>query len=250
MAIRERQIWLLLALGLLVLPSGCATQGSVSRLQQQVAGLQATVEATSRDVSSMLKASEGRLGDQGRQLEALGERLERLERERRDARLQDLDRTLKDLKESIDALRSPTSRLPGTAPADAEKAYASAQTHYQARNFGQAVLEFSDLIQHFPHHPLAENAQYWIAAAYLSARDFRQALLEFQKVADRYPGGRKTSDALYQLGVCYRNLFEPDRARETWRQLVRRFPESDAARLARRALGTGTSPPRTKTPRS
>jgi tol-pal system protein YbgF len=248
MATRGRQIRLLLALGPLVVLSGCATQGSVRRLHEQVIGLQATVEAANRNVSASLSASDGRLGEQGRQLEALGERMDRIERERRDARLQDLDRSLKDLKESIDAMRSPVSRLPASVPGGAEKTYASAQAHYQARNFGQAVLEFSDLIQSFPRHPLAENAQYWIAAAYLSQRDFRQALVEFKRVVDQWPGERKTPDALYQIGVCYRNLYEPDRARETWRQVVRRFPQSDAAQLARKAMAVGPPASRPRTP--
>ena len=226
---------------------GCATRGSVQRLQDQVTTLQAKVDAAGRDVSQVtatLKDSETRLGQQARGLEAVGQRVERLER--LDARLDELDKTLKDVKASVEALRPPVSRLSAQPAETAEKAYQSAQVYYQAGNFGQAVLEFTDLIQHFPRHPLAENAQYWMGASYLASRDYRQALVEFRKVLDLYPGGRKSPDTLYQIGLCYRNLFEPARARETWQQLVQRFPDSDAARLARAALRTGTTARRSR----
>lgn len=229
-------------LGLFLLPVGCATRGSVLRLQEQVATLQAKVDAQSRDLSQVtatLKDSETRAGQQARGLDAVGQRVERLER--LDARLDDLDKTLKDVKASVEALRPQVSRLSAQPAETAEKAYQSAQTYYQAGNYGQAVLEFTDLIQSFSRHPLAENAQYWMGASYLASRDYRQALVEFQKVLDLYPGGRKAPDALYQIGLAYRNLFEPAKARETWQQLIRRFPDSDAARQARAALRTGTA---------
>lgn len=197
-----------------------------------------------REVSqtaSMLRESDAKLGEHTRGLDALGQRVERLERV--DAKLQEFEKMLKDMKASVDALGAPAPRAPPRAqPESAEKLYRSAQSFYQGGNFGQAVLEFVELIQNFPRDPLAENAQYWIAAAYLSHQDYRQALIEFKKVLDLYPGGRKTPDALYQVGVCYRHLFEPQRARETWQQLLSRFPESDAARLARTAMrSTGAS---------
>ena len=234
----RRPLWVGLLLGLLLLLPGCATRGAVQRLFDEVASLTSKVEVTNRDlaqVSSMLTKFEARLGEQGRELNALGQRTERLER--LDAKLEEFDRTLKEVKVSVEALRPRAAKLLGRAPPDsAEKVYAAAQGYYQSGNVGQAVLEFTDLIQHFPKHPLADNAQYWIGAAYLSHHDFRQALVEFRKVLDQYPGGRKTPDALYQLGVCYRSLLEPQRGRELWHRLIRQFPESDAAGLARTAL--------------
>jgi tol-pal system protein YbgF len=224
--------------GLLIVLSGCATRGSVQRFSDEMAALKSTVEKTSRDmaqVASMLKESEARLGEQARGVEALGQRIDRFER--LDVKFREFEGMLKDVKASVEALRPRGAKLPGRVPPDsAEKVYAAAQGYYQSGNIGQAVLEFTDLLQHFPKHPLAENAQYWIGAAYLSHHDFRQALLEFRKVLDQYPGGRKMPDALYQLGVCYRDLFEPQRGRQMWLQLIRDFPESDAARLARTAM--------------
>ena len=233
-----------MCLSVLVVLSGCATRGSVKRLESQVTALQTKVDGANRELAQMgaaLRESQTRVGEHTRGIESLGQRTERLER--LDVRLQEFESVLRDVKASVDALRVPAARAPDAVPGDsAEKVYTAGQLQYQGGNFGQAVLEFTDLLQRFPKHPLAENAQYWIAAAYLQHHDYRQALGEFRKVLDQYPGGRKTPDALYQVGVCYRNLFEPRRAREVWQQLIRRFPSSDAARLARTAMrATGPS---------
>lgn len=237
MRLRRLHLWAGVCLSFLVVLSGCATRASVKRLESQVTALQTKVEGTNRELAQMgtlLSESQTRIGEHSKGIESLGQRAERLEG--LDARLGEFEKVLRDVKTSVEALRSPAARAPDMAPAEsAEKVYTAGQLQYQAGNFGQAVLEFTDLLQRFPKHPLAENAQYWIAAAYLSHYDYRQALGEFRKVLDQYPGGRKTPDALYQVGVCYRNLFEPQRAREVWQQVIRRFPESDAARLARTA---------------
>ena len=69
----------------------------------------------------------------------------------------------------------------------AEKLYAAAMASFRADEHGQAVLEFTDLIDKFPKHTLASSAQYWIGEAYYRQRDFNQAVTEFQKVPDLYP---------------------------------------------------------------
>lgn len=241
----RRRLWWGVSLGLVILLSGCASRGSVQRLQAEVAALQVKVEDTNRNLAqtaAVVKDSEASLGERLRGLEAIGQRMERLE-----PRLQEFEAAIRDIKMSIEALGAQIAKLTVRAPAEsAEKLYASAQAHYQSGNKGQAVLEFADLIQNFPRHPLAENAQYWIGAAYAAHRDCRQALGEFRKVLDQYPRGSKTPDALYQLGLCYRNLFEPQRAREAWGRLIREFPGSEAANMARTALRAGNASLRTR----
>ena len=107
---------------------------------------------------------------------------------------------------------------------------------------GQAVLEFSELMDRFPQHPLASNSQYWIGEAYYRQRDFRQALAEFQKLADVYPQSAQVPEALLKLGMCSPRAQErPPRAR-AWEQRGEglsadrgRDPGAHAAVPARRA---------------
>jgi len=126
--------------------------------------------------------------------------------------------------------------VPAAVTGPAERAYTAALAAFRAREHGQAVLDFTDFIATYPRHPLAVNAQYWIAEAYYAQRDFRQATLEFQKVL-AYGGTQpKAADALVKMGLCYASLRDAPRAEETWHRVVHDYPRSDAAGTARALL--------------
>lgn len=122
--------------------------------------------------------------------------------------------------------------------ATAEKLYATAMASFRADEHGQAVLEFTELIDKFPKHNLASSSQFWIGEAYYRQRDFNQAVTEFQKVSDLYPQSAQVPESLLKLGMCYRALHDLPRARETWEQVVRSHPRTDAATQARALLAS------------
>jgi tol-pal system protein YbgF len=109
---------------------------------------------------------------------------------------------------------------------------------------GQAILDFEDFLRRHASHPLAGEAQFWIGEAYFAARDYQHAIAEYQKALDRAPTGDKSAETLYRLGLAYRSLKRPEAAREAWTQLLRDFPQSEAARKARSALREGATAPR------
>ncbi len=140
---------------------------------------------------------------------------------------------------AVDAVSAPVDGAPAPPPSaldPAEKAYASALGVFQAHEHGQAVLDLLGFLSRYPTHSLASNAQYWIGEAYYAQRDYRQAAVEFQKVLDQNPRGTKVPDALLKVGLCHMNLRKPARAQELWQQVVREFPDSDAASKARALL--------------
>jgi len=144
---------------------------------------------------------------------------------------------------------APPAPKPAATPAGrdvtAEKLYATAMSSFRAEEHGQAVLEFTELIEKFPKHSLAASAQYWIGEAYYRQRDFNQAVTEFQRVPDLYPQSPPVAEALLKLGMCYRALHDLPRARETWEQVVKSHPRTEAATQARSllaSLGGGRAP--------
>jgi tol-pal system protein YbgF len=98
------------------------------------------------------------------------------------------------------------------------------------------VVEFSELVDRFPQHPLASNSQYWVGEVYYRQRDFRQALVEFQKLVDGYPQGAQVPEALLKLGLCHRALKDAAAARESFERVVKGYPGTNAASQARSLL--------------
>lgn len=117
----------------------------------------------------------------------------------------------------------------------AEELYNRGLESFKGGELGQAILDFEDFVGKHPSHPLAGTAQFWIGEAYYTARDYQHATVEYKKAVDMAPKGEKAPEALFKLGLAHRFLKRNDRAREVWAQLLRDFPQSEAAQKARLA---------------
>jgi TolA-binding protein len=58
----------------------------------------------------------------------------------------------------------------------------------------------------------------------------------YDRVITNYPAGDAAPLAYYKRGLAYQHLSQADRARESWQAVVEKFPDSDAARLAKQQL--------------
>jgi tol-pal system protein YbgF len=255
-------------LGLVVLAAtfgGCGT-AEKARREAEMAALVKQVEEL-RKGQEQIGKDLGKLAGELKALDAqaaflVGEtKAAATEREQLKAGIQQQDGAVRGLRSALDETNQKVATLsvpppaPAAAPkpapppgreATAEKLYATAMASFRADEHGQAVLEFTELIDKFPKHTLAASAQYWIGEAYYRQRDFNQAATEFQKVPDLYPQSPPVAESLLKLGMCYRALHDLPRARETWEQVVKSHPRTEAATQARALLASlgGGRPPR------
>ena len=106
----------------------------------------------------------------------------------------------------------------------------------KAGNHSYAVTGFRNFVQRFPHHDYADNSQYWLGEAFYDQKRYKSALVEFRKVVDNHPDGNKVPDALLKLGYCYSQIGDADKAQAVWQQIVRVYPKSNPASLAKTKL--------------
>jgi tol-pal system protein YbgF len=259
------RIFGLVALGLLpIIVAGCGT-GEKARREAEMAALVKQVEELRKGQDQIAK-DVGKLAGELKALDAqaaflVGEtKTAATDREQVKAAIQQQDGAVRGLRSALDETNQkvatlsvplPAAPAPKTAPPTSgrevtvEKLYATAMASFRADEHGQAVIEFTELIDKFPKHNLAASAQYWVGEAYYRQRDFNQAVTEFQKVADLYPQSPPVAEALLKLGMCYRALHDVPRARETWEQVVKSHPRTEAATQARALLASlsgGRSP--------
>ena len=152
----------------------------------------------------------------------------------------DLDRRLTQLEQSLRGLPTATATAGGGAPASGggadQDAYARAFETLKGGDYGAAIGQFRDFMQAYPQSGLLDNAQYWMGEAYYVTRDYEHAASAFRAVGERWPDSRKAPDALLKLGYTLQEQKRLPEARTTLRQVVQRFPGSDAARLAAERL--------------
>lgn len=102
--------------------------------------------------------------------------------------------------------------------------------------YQEAINGFSQFLRTFPNSALADNAQYWLGEAHYVTRQYAEALRHFQTVLDQHPDSRKVPDALLKIGYCNYELKNYAAARSALGQVVSRFGDTTAARLAAQRL--------------
>lgn len=101
-----------------------------------------------------------------------------------------------------------------------------------------ALQGFRDFVRRYPSMELTDNAQYGIGECFFAQSRFDSAAVEYAKVETGWPKGDRVPAALYKLGLSRERTGQIDLARSTFEDLVKRFPNSGEAQLARERLGS------------
>ncbi len=125
----------------------------------------------------------------------------------------------------------------GNTPEEAAaSAYRAAKSVLDAGQLDEARAAFEAFLNAHPDHPLADNALYWIGETWYAKALWLKAARVFGQVVERFPQGNKVPDAMLKTALCYKNLGELQLARDVLRQLVRLYPSTSTAELAREQL--------------
>ena len=122
---------------------------------------------------------------------------------------------------------------PSLAPEAVPSHYDRARSLYVQGRLEEAARMFGDLAESAPRHHLAPNALYWLGECYYDRRDLQQAIKEFSKVVKEYPDSPKAPDALLKIVMSYNLLDEGPVAMANLRQLLMRYPKSNAAKMVK-----------------
>lgn len=117
-----------------------------------------------------------------------------------------------------------------------EVVYGRAFDALKASKYSEAIAGMSDFIARFGAHPLADNAQYWLGQTYFVTRDYPKAIEAFAAVGTRSPDSTKAPDALLKKGLSELGLGRTEAARASFNEVLRRYPQNEAARAAREQL--------------
>ncbi len=84
--------------------------------------------------------------------------------------------------------------------------------------------------------PTAARAQFQVGQCLVARKQFRKAILEFLKVEASFAYEEWTSKAVLQVAGCFEELKDPENAGKYYRNVVKSYPKSDEAKLARERL--------------
>jgi len=138
----------------------------------------------------------------------------------------------------------PPPAQPAPVGVSPQRMYDMAWTDYTAGQWALCVAGFDNYLRTFPRSELADEAQFYIGECNYSDGKFNEAVDAYNKVISNYPKGESVPNAYYKRGITFERMNQQDRARESFDAVIKSFPDSDAARLAKQRLATlaGTRP--------
>jgi tol-pal system protein YbgF len=119
---------------------------------------------------------------------------------------------------------------------EAQRLYDSAYQDFVKGQYALALQGFTQYLQTQPTSSLADNAQYWIGECYYSQKKYAEAIQAFQAVIIRYPEGEKIASAMLKLAYAQITAGQTTSGKTNLEALIKRFPESNEAKLARTRL--------------
>jgi tol-pal system protein YbgF len=119
----------------------------------------------------------------------------------------------------------------------ADALYVAAKQELDNGNYEKARELLQTFLSKHPKSENADNAQFWLGEVYYREKWYEKAILEYQKVIENYPKGNKVSSALLKQGFAFLNLGDKDNARLILKEIVRKFPSTNEAKIATDKLG-------------
>jgi tol-pal system protein YbgF len=247
-----RQLPPLLFAGAAAATAGCVTTTDIDALHAQISDLQRQVlqvqtqgsskeeiaklqAALQQQTQSLLKSE----ADMQVELKSLSSQIHALQ-----ARLEETNMRLEQLSQQAAAaaqeLRSSRGDAPGAASpsADPQAMYQAAYGDYLKHNYDLAILGFQQYLDAFPDTELSDNAAYWIGECHFGQGKFEQAIRQFDVLQQRYPRSDKTASAWLKKGYALLELSQKQAGISQLRKVIREYPGSDEANLARQRLRT------------
>jgi tol-pal system protein YbgF len=120
-------------------------------------------------------------------------------------------------------------------PAEAN-AYESALATFRKGDFPGAQAQFADFIKRYPQSGFRPTALFWLGNSQYANRDYKGAIVNFRELLTSAPDHARAPEALLSIANCQIELKDNAGARRTLDQLVKTYPQSEAAVAAKERL--------------
>jgi len=249
-----------------------AANKDIERLQLQIAGLQGQLADVQRAHDDSLKEIR-RLTELVAEQNALLKKSladQRQQEETVAAGLKELGERVAEVAERLEALKTTSIVLPAPAPGGAtstgspasgtspgptpaagggaaaaspaapppapRELYSQAYADYARGNYDLAIQGFTEYIKDYPDTDFTDNAQYWIGECLYGKKQYAEAIEAWNTLFKDYANSDKLPDARVKKGMALERLGRRSQALVEYRYVVDRYPNTQAARIAKEHL--------------
>ncbi len=117
-----------------------------------------------------------------------------------------------------------------------QKEFEAALTVFRKGDFVLAQTAFTEFLRRFPQSGYRGTALFWLGNAQYANRDYRGAIANFRALLQQAPDHARAPEAVLSIANCQIELKDGPSARKTLDDLVKAYPQSEAAAAAKERL--------------
>ena len=221
----------------------------VARLEASNLQLKAASEQQTKsmlDLQSQIEALNGEIRKLRGQSDEVAHTIQDGEKRLKDFYV-DLDARVRHFEAAEETAKIAAAAAPVTVPAaivsndpldiaPQNRAYESAYAISKAGNHDGAVKAFQEFIKKYPESVHVANAKYGLGNAQFALRDYKSALESYQELLVAAPSFAKAAEVMFNIAGCQQEMNQNAVAKKTLKQLVAKYPGSDAGVKASQLL--------------
>ena len=190
------------------------------------------------DLQNQIESLRGELARSTGQREQAGRNLSELQRELKDQaqRQQELARGIEERVSQLEPVKLTVDGRELLVEPGERRAYDTALTQFRAGDFVAAQSGFLSLITRFPKSGYLPSALFWLGNAQYATRDYKEAIVNFRIMLSAAPDHSRAAEALLSIANCLIELKDVPGARKTLDELLKSYPQSDAATAGKERL--------------
>ena len=107
---------------------------------------------------------------------------------------------------------------------------------FRSGKFPEASTAFAGFVRQYPRSGFVPSARFWLGNAQYATREYKEAIGNFKQMLADAPGHARAPEAALSIANCQIELKDTRTARKTLEDLVRAYPQSEAAVAAKERL--------------
>ena len=206
------------------------------QMTQQAAAFEELVQSLKRSILDLNGQIEGLKGELARMRgshEQLARDLAEVQKRQRDLAQANDERFTK-----LEPIKVALDGQEFLAAPEEKRAFDEAVGLMRAGDFDKAVNAFSALLRRYPASGYADSARFWAANALYGKREYKEAVLAFRSFVSASPRHPRAPEALLALANSQAEMKDRPGARKTIDELMKTYPQSEAAQAGKERLAT------------
>jgi tol-pal system protein YbgF len=114
--------------------------------------------------------------------------------------------------------------------------FEAALATFRRGEFPAAQAAFAEFLRRFPQSGFKTTALFWLGNSQYANRDYRGAIANFRALIAQDPDHPRAAEAVLSIANCQIELKDNAGARKTLDELIKAYPQSEAALAAKERL--------------